>query len=130
MSLIARGRHRQTPAELRAELAAVKRQKDAATVAAIKYATEVVELQQQLDAAGIQISGLLEDLRVEREEGSRLRAALANATSVTVSCGIRDITPGDQPTEPTDVRQLRARFAGPVPAYVPMFLAHAVEYGL
>ncbi|MFI8448194.1 hypothetical protein [Streptomyces erythrochromogenes] len=113
-----RGRHRRLTS---AEVAALHRQKDAATLAAIKYATEATELQQQLDEAGITISGLLEDLRVEREEGSRLKAALANATSVSVACGVRDIWPGEEPTHPhgLDVRTLRARFAGTDPAHVP-----------
>lgn len=111
--------------QLAANLKACHRQKDAATIAAIKYATEATELQQQLDEAGITISGLLEDLRVAREEGSRLKAALANATSVSVASGIRDIWPGEEPTHPhgLDVTTLRARFAdrpgSTDPAHVP-----------
>ncbi|MGW7329690.1 hypothetical protein ACWGIU_14070 [Streptomyces sp. NPDC054840] len=119
------GRHRRLSSS---EVAALHRQKDAATVAAIRYATEATELQLQLDAAGIRISGLLEDLRVEREEGSRLKAALANATSLSVDCGTRDIWPGEEPTHPIDVSEIRARYGSTDPAaYVPMQLAPEAE---
>lgn len=111
--------------QLAADLKACHRQKDAATVAAIKYATEATELQQQLDEAGITISGLLEDLETARKEGIRLQAALDNATSVSVATGSRDIWPGEEPTHPQglDVSTLRAQFAARPgrtdPAHVP-----------
>lgn len=115
MSLIsATGLHRlPSRQQLAADLKACHRQKDAATVAAIKYATEATELQQLLDEAGIKISGLLHDLEIARQEGIRRQAALDNATSVSVGCGTRDIWPGEEPTHPrgTDVRTLRAQFA-------------------
>ncbi|MFE3583742.1 hypothetical protein [Streptomyces vinaceus] len=69
--------------QLAADLRACHRQKDAATIAAIKYATEAEERQQELDAAGITISGLLLDLEEAQREIQSLRAALANATSVS-----------------------------------------------
>ncbi|MFF1341078.1 hypothetical protein ACFVYT_24695 [Streptomyces sp. NPDC058290] len=119
--------------QLAADLKAVNRQKDAATIAAIKYATEATELQQQLDEAGITISGLLHDLEIARQEGIRLQAALDNATTVSVASAVRDITPGDEPTHPIDVRKIRAEYVADAtdPAvYVPMRLAEAVEAGL
>jgi hypothetical protein len=139
MSLIdivkAQGQHRGLPAwklrsllqdaELRVELAEITSE----------------ERQQQLDAAGIEISGLLYDLEQERaarktaeEEGIRLQAALDNATSVSVAAGTRDIWPGEEPTHPIDVSEIRARYGGTAsssPAeYVPMRLSAAAEAGL
>lgn len=87
--------------QLAADLKACNRGKDAATVAAIKYATEVAELQQQLDVAGIRISGLLYDAEEAQREIDGLRAALANATSVTAPASQRGIALDDQPTNPT-----------------------------
>lgn len=95
-----RGRHRRcTPAEA----AALHRQKDAATPAAIKYATAATELQQQLDAAGVTISGLLWDQKEAQREIDGLRAALANATSVSTPAAVRDVAADEQPTSPTGV---------------------------
>jgi hypothetical protein len=121
--------------QLAADLKACHRQKDAATVAAIKYATEATELQQQLDAAGIELSGARLDLEEAQREIRRLTAALANATSVTLSAGVRDITPGDEPTHPhgIDVRKLRAEHgtASTNPGeYAPLRLSAAAEAGL
>lgn len=128
----ARGRHRHlSPAELLAELTATRRQKDGATIAAIKYATLAEERQRQLDEAGITISGLLLDLEIARQEDIRLQAALDNATRVTVAASwTRDVSPGDEPTHPQgiDVSPLRARFGGvsTSPAeYVPLQLSAA-----
>lgn len=133
----ARGRHRHlSAAELLAELVATRRQKDGATIAAIKYATLAEERQRQLDEAGITISGLLIDLETAREEGIRLQSALDNATHVTVVASwTRDISPGDEPTHPQglDVRQLRTEYgtASTSPAeYAPMRLSAAAEAGL
>ncbi|MFE9844754.1 hypothetical protein [Streptomyces goshikiensis] len=123
-----RGRHRRLSSSA---ITALYRQKDAATVAAIKYATEVTELQQQLDTAGITISGLLLDAEEAQREITRLTAALANATTVRIAAGVRDIAPDDEPTHPIDVRKIRAEHAADAanPAvYVPMRLA-AVEAG-
>ncbi|WP_405531592.1 hypothetical protein OG592_27305 [Streptomyces avidinii] len=118
--------------QLAADLKAVNRQKDAATVAAIKYATEATELQQQLDEAGITISGLLEDLETARKEGIRLQSALDNATSRSIPATFdRDIWPGEEPTHPIDVSEIRARHGSADPAaYVPMRLAPEVKAGL
>ncbi|WP_327300430.1 hypothetical protein [Streptomyces goshikiensis] len=133
MSLISgTGLHRlPSRSQLAADLKACHRQKDAATVAAIKYATEVTELQQQLDAAGIELSGVRLDLEEAQREIRRLTAALANATSMTVAVGLRDVTPGDEPTHPIDVSDIRARYGSTSPAeYTPMRLSAAAEAGL
>lgn len=95
-----RGRHRRLSPS---EVTALHRQKDAATVAAIHYATLAEERLQQLDAAGIELSGALWDLEEAQREITSLKAALANATSVTPRPAIRDIAPDDQPTSPTGI---------------------------
>lgn len=119
---LAQGQHRGLPprklrsllqdAELRAELAEIT----------------CGGLEQQLDAAGIEISGLRYELEQEQtarkiavQEGIRLQAALENATSVSVACGVRDIWPGEEPTYPQglNVRTLRDQFAGASPSHVP-----------
>lgn len=125
----AQGRHRGlSPAQLLGKIARLERALTRAKFTAITYAAEATDLraerdqlEQQLDAAGIEISGLLLDLTTARQEGIRLRAALANATSVSVAAGARDITPGDEPTYPqgTDVTTLRAQFAGISPTHIP-----------
>lgn len=84
-----RGRHRRLSPS---EVTALHRQKDAATVAAI-----------QLDAAGIRLSGALWDLEEAQREITSLKAALANATSITPRPATRDIDPDDQPTSPTGI---------------------------
>lgn len=122
MSLVSRtrglARHRgKSPMQLRAEL-------DEAVCALVALTTEVDTLraerdllEQQLDQAGIDLSGALEDLRAERAETLSLQAVLDNATATAVPPSHRDVDPDDQPTHPAgiDVRDLRARFAvGPV----------------
>lgn len=100
----ARGRHRLlSPAELLAELTATRRQKDSATIAAIKYATLAEERLQQLDAAGIEMSGLRYDLGEAQREIDGLRAALANATATSSPASQREVGPGDEPTSPTGI---------------------------
>lgn len=47
-----------------------------------RLAAERNELEAQLDTAAIDYSGVLEDLRVAREENQRLRAAAAQTVSV------------------------------------------------
>lgn len=127
----AQGQHRSLPAwKLRSLL------QDAVLRAELAEITSE-ERQQQLDAAGIEISGLLYDLEQERaarqtaeQEGIRLKAALDNATSVSVACGTRDIWPGEDPTHPIDVSEIRARHGSTSPAeYVPMRLSAAAEAG-
>ncbi|MFZ3473151.1 hypothetical protein ACODT3_10545 [Streptomyces sp. 4.24] len=103
--------------QLLQKIARLERAVTRAKFTAITYATEAAELQEQLDVAGITISGLLHDLKQERaarktadQEGIRLKAALDNATSISVAVGSRDIADDDQPTHPTgtDVRPLWA----------------------
>lgn len=55
------------------------------------------------DAANAKASRLseIEEYAAEvTRERNRLRAALANATSVHVAAGVRNISPGDEPTQP------------------------------
>jgi hypothetical protein len=87
------------------------------------------ELQQQLDTAGIELSGLRLDLERARAEGIRLRTALDNATTVHVAAALtRDIWPGEESTHPIDVSEIRARYGSTDPAaYVPMRLSDAAE---
>ena len=110
------GRHRgKTPAQLRAEL-------DEATCHLVALATEIDELraernqlEQQLDAAGIELSGARHDLRTADNECKRLEAAVtawecrwANAHPIRVPAP-RDLRGDDErPTAPTDVSSLRA----------------------
>lgn len=132
------GRHRGlSPAQLLRKIGRLERAVTRAKFTAITYATEATDLraerdqlEQQLDDAGIKISGLLLDLDRARNEGIRLKAALDNATSVHVSAGIRNIDADDQPTHPIDVSEIRARFgtASTNPTeYVPMPLSEAAE---
>lgn len=139
------GRHRGlSPAQLLQKIARLERVLTRAKFHAIAYATEATELQQQLDTAGIEISGLLYDLEQERaarttaeQEGIRLKAALDNATCTTIAASwSRDITPGDEATHPQglDVSEIRAQYGGTAstsPAkYVPMRLSPEAEAGL
>lgn len=124
MSLISgAGLHRlPSRQQLAADLKACHRQKDAATIAAIKYATEATELRRELEEVHAQLFGLQGQLEIAQLEGSRLQSELANATRVTVPATFaRDIWPGEEPTHPqgTDVRTLRAQFAGASPSHVP-----------
>ncbi|MFD5678381.1 hypothetical protein [Streptomyces sp. NPDC127040] len=100
--------------QLAADLKTCNRQKDAATVAAIKYATEATELRKQLEELAGQVFGLQGQLELAQLEGIRLQSELANATSESAPARFaRDIWPGDEPTYPNglDVTTLRARFA-------------------
>lgn len=115
MSLIdiarAPGRHRVLSIrELHRQIAELQSSRRLLKATAHQHAVEAGTLQRQLDAAGIEISGLLHDLDASetahaeaREEGSQLRAALANATSTSVPARQRDIEPGDEPTSPTGI---------------------------
>lgn len=126
MSLISGpGLHRlPSRSQLAADLKACHRQKDAATVAAIKYATAATELQQQLDAAGIEISGLLLDLAMARQEGIRLQAALDNATSassLSLHAAVTETQPIPVVSQPASTSPAE---------YVPMRLPAAAEADL
>lgn len=66
-----RARHRgKTPAMLRAEC-------DDLACTVVRLTAENDRLERQFDAAAIDYSGALEDLRVKSEENAQLRAALA-----------------------------------------------------
>lgn len=63
------------------------------------------------DRANARANELAEaDVRAERleVEAAALRADLANARAISAPPGVRDIDPGDEPTEPIDVRPLLA----------------------
>lgn len=90
-------------------------------------------LQQQLNTAGIELSGVRLDLETVRAEGIRLQSALDNATTVHVAAATfaRDIWPGEEPTHPIDVSEIRAQYGSADPAaYVPMRLSPEAEAGL
>ncbi|HCA85493.1 MAG TPA: hypothetical protein DEQ61_08370 [Streptomyces sp.] len=121
MSLFATARavarhRRKTPAELATEL-------DVATCNILALATEnneqqaaLARLEGQLDRAGIELSGALDDLRTARREAARLtdaltatRAELANATAVSSLPNLDDTVPHG-----IDCRPVQQRFeAGP-----------------
>ncbi|GAA1887615.1 hypothetical protein GCM10009837_06690 [Streptomyces durmitorensis] len=99
------------------------READDAACQMVAMATEIDEqkaartkAEEDFDRAAIAYSGLLEDLRVEREKTKQLeaelapyRAAEANANRVTVPPMERDTRNGaDQATGPIDVRPLWA----------------------
>ncbi|MEU8525305.1 hypothetical protein AB0C77_06830 [Streptomyces sp. NPDC048629] len=98
------GTHRsKTPAQLRQEL-------DEATCHLVAMATEIDahkaaerRLEDQLDAAGIELSGLRLDLDHAQQQNRALEARLANLTAVSSPAGERDIDPGDEPTQPVRV---------------------------
>lgn len=124
MSLISgTGLHRlPSRSQLAADLAAVHRQKDAATIAAIKYATEATELRKELEEVHARLFGLQGLLEIAQLEGIRLTSELASATAVTIpATWVRDITPGEEPTHPQglNVRTLRAQFASVSPSHTP-----------
>lgn len=112
------GRHRgKSPVQLRREL-------DEATCHLVAMATEINELraertqlEQQLDEAGIELSGARNDLDIADREQRRLQDAVrawearwANAHPVSVPAP-RDLRPSDErPTVPTDVSSVRAIF--------------------
>ncbi|HEY9369091.1 hypothetical protein [Streptomyces sp.] len=98
------GAHRsKPPAQLRQEL-------DHATCHLVALATENdalqaanTQLQNQLDAAGIELSGTRLDLDQAQHHIKALEARLANLTAVSSPAGERDIDPGDEPTQPVRV---------------------------
>lgn len=97
------GAHRsKPPAQLRREL-------NAATCDRLAQATEIDtlkaardQLEAQLDAAGIELSGTRLDLEQAQAHITALRAQLANATKLTVPASQDD----EQDTQPVDVRPL------------------------
>jgi hypothetical protein len=103
-----RRRHRGcTPWQLIQLIGRMEQEADDRTCQMLVLATEVDgwktahnQLQGQLDEAGIELSGALEDLAAAGRELTQLRAALANATAISAPVGHRDITPGDRPTQP------------------------------
>jgi hypothetical protein len=110
-------RHRgRSPAQLREEL-------DQANASLDELGRAYLTVVEQLDQAGIDLSGALEDIRVAHErntelcvanealseENRELTARLANLDPYrNLAIGTRDVDPGDSPTEPIDVRALRA----------------------
>lgn len=131
-----RAKHRgKTPWQLVQTIGRLEREADASTCQMVAMATEIDqlhaernELEAQLDAAGIDYSGALDDLRQARDERDewrdealRLRAkfgpqlaAEANANRITVPPMVRDTSAvEDQATGPIDVKALwDARDAG------------------
>jgi septal ring factor EnvC (AmiA/AmiB activator) len=111
------GQHRgKSPAQLRREL-------DQATCDLVALATRLYEvteertrLEEQLDAAGIELSGVRLDLCTTEAELAAVTARLANATAITVPPAVRDTShSADQATQPINVRPLwDAPVAGPV----------------
>lgn len=100
----------------------VRSERDELVCKLVAETTRSQLLQDQLDAAGIDLSGVRLDLEEAlkanarlNDEVIRLQSALANATCVDVAAGHRDIDPDDQPTQPIDVRTLLTRFdTGPI----------------
>lgn len=123
------GRHRVPSArELQRYVTELQLSRRMLKATAHRLAVENGRLARQVDALGIERSGLLLDLETARQEGIRLRAALDNATSVSVSAGSRDIWPGEEPTHPIDVSAIRARYGSSSPAvYAPMRLSEAAK---
>jgi chromosome segregation ATPase len=124
-----RAKHRgMKPWELIQKIGRLEREADNLACQLVAMATEVDglkrernDLKDSLDAAGIERSGALEDLRTEREETARLRAELANRDAITVQPMERDTTAiEDQATAPAgvDVRPLWEALATN-PAHVP-----------
>jgi hypothetical protein len=103
------GRHRgPTIRELQNYVRELQLSRRLLKMTAHRLAVENGRLERELDAAGIELSGVRLDLEEVQRENTALRARLANATSVTAPAAIRDIDPDDQPTSPTgfDVRPL------------------------
>lgn len=139
-----RGQHRgMTAWQLVQKIGRLERESDDRTCHLVELTTAVGELtaerdllQQQLDAAGIEVSSCRLDCQELHDEVLRLRARLtpylaaeANAQAVTVPPMVRDTTAiEDQATGPIDVRPLwEALGVGPVvdaadPAHVPSWV--------
>lgn len=112
-----RARHRGcTPFQLTQKIGRLERENDNLACQLVGLTTEIGELlaernqlEQQLDTAGIELSGAREDLAAQEAELAALRAFKANTLAITIpATGIRDIETGEQPTEPAgiDVRPL------------------------
>ncbi|MGW0312073.1 hypothetical protein [Streptomyces flavidovirens] len=111
-----RARHRGlTPWQLVQKIGRLEREADDLTCQMVALSTENGELraarnelEAQLDTAGIDLSGVREDLAAAERELVELRAFKANVTSVDVPAGHRDIDPDDQPTGTIPVKTLQA----------------------
>lgn len=120
-------RHRgKSTAQLREELDQANDERDKTNASLDELGNAYLTVVEQLDQAGIDLSGALEDLRVAHEHSTQLRLAneqlaeenrelttrVANLDPFNIPIiGERDVTPGDSPTEPIDVRALRAAHA-------------------
>jgi len=119
---------RKSHTELYAEIARLERENEQLACAYTKLAAQYLIQQDELDQAGIDVSGALEDKRVaevradlaerqrheEHVELTRLRARVANLDPWRLpGVGTRDVDPGDEATQPIDVRALRAVHAEP-----------------
>lgn len=120
------GRHRvPSVRELQRHIAELQLSRRILKATAHRLAVENSRLERQLDAAGIALSGLSLDLEEEQQETARLRAALANATSVSAPATTRDITPDEQPMHPAGINvkplwdALGIVPGNPDPAHVP-----------
>ncbi|MFF2940850.1 hypothetical protein ACFVSQ_13505 [Streptomyces niveus] len=107
-----RARHRGcTPFQLIQKIGRLERENDNLACQLVGLTTEIGErlvernqLEQQLDEAGIELSGAREDLAAQEVELRALRAFKANTLAITVpATGSRDIETGEQPTEPAGV---------------------------
>ncbi|MGW1015638.1 hypothetical protein [Streptomyces niveus] len=107
-----RARHRGlTPFQLIQKIGRLERENDGMACQLVALTTEIGELlaernqlEQQLDTAGIELSGAREDLAEQNAELAALRAFKANTLAITVpATGSRDIETGEQPTEPAGI---------------------------
>lgn len=77
--------------------------------------TENNTLQEQVDTAAIDLSGALEDLRVERADNLRYRVAEQNANRVSIpASGHREVEEGNEVTQPIPIPVVQRFVAGPV----------------
>lgn len=98
------GKHRvPSVRELQRHIAELQLSRRILKATAHRLAVDNGRLERQLDAAGIELSGARWDLEEAQREITSLKAALANATSVTPRPAVRDIAPDDQPTSPTGI---------------------------
>ncbi len=117
-SLRGHGRHRAAD-----EVARLRQQLAEAAVRNADLTRRLAESETARDRANAKASQYEDQLLALAEVTRELRAAraaLANATAVSAPAGVRDITPGDEPTQPIDVRPLwAAPFATTDPGRLP-----------